>query len=403
MWKLALRNVSRQKMRSAMTMGAIAAGVVSLVLAGGFVADIFIQLREFTIHSQLGHLQVYKKGYYQFGTQAPSKYVIEEPEPLRSRLLAHPDVQDVMARLVFSGLMNNGRSDLAIVGEGIEPAREERLGTYMTLVAGRHLKDSDTFGIVVGEGVAQSQKLKAGDRVTLLINNRDGSLNTLDFELVGVFRSFSKEFDARAVRIPLAAAQELMTSPGVNSLVVSLRQTGDTDRVADAFRTGLQGQGFELKTWEELSDFYRSTVELYEVQFGVLRLIILGMVVLGVVNSVNMSIFERYGEFGTMRALGDRNRTVFWLIVTENLLVGAAGAALGIVLGVLLALAISAIGIPMPPPPNSNTPYVAYIRLVPGDLLGAFGIGLIAALIACFWPSFRVARSHVADALRRNI
>jgi putative ABC transport system permease protein len=403
MWKLALRNVSRQKMRSAMTMGAIAAGVISLVLAGGFVADIFVQLREFTIHSQLGHLQVYKKGYYQFGTQAPSKYVIEEPEPLRSRLQAHPAVQDVMARLVFSGLMNNGRSDLAIVGEGIEPAREEKLGTYLTLVAGRHLKDSDAFGIVVGEGVAQSQKLTPGDRVTLLINNRDGSLNTLDFEIVGVFRSFSKEFDARAVRIPLAAAQELMTSRGVNSLVVSLRQTGDTDDVAIALRPWLQSKGFELKTWEELSDFYRSTVELYEVQFGVLRLIILGMVVLGVVNSVNMSIFERYGEFGTMRALGDRNRTVFWLIVTENLLVGAAGAALGIVLGVLLALAISAIGIPMPPPPNSNTPYVASIRLVPEDLLAAFGIGLAAALIACFWPSFRVARSHVADALRRNI
>jgi putative ABC transport system permease protein len=403
MWKLALRNVTRQKVRTAMTMGAIAAGVMSLVLAGGFVADIFVQLREFTIHSQLGHIQIYKEGYYRYGTQAPSKYVIDDPEPLRSRLAANPDVQDVMARLNFSGLMNNGRSDLAIIGEGIEPAKEERLGTYLSLIAGRHLKDSDQFGIVVGEGVSQSQKLNPGDRVTLLINNRDGSLNSLDFEIVGVFRSFSKEFDARAVRIPLAAAQELMTSPGVNSLVVSLRQTGDTARVASALEADLRGKGFELKTWEELSDFYRSTVELYEVQFGVLRLIILGMVVLGVINSVNMSIFERYGEFGTMRALGDRNRTVFQLILAENLIVGGAGAGLGIVLGVVLGLIISALGIPMPPPPNSNTAYVAYIRLAPENLVGSFGIGLAAALVACMWPSFRVSRSHVADALRRNI
>src|SRR5690606_998623 len=165
-------------------------------------------------------------------------------------------------------------------------------------------------------------------------------------------------FDARAVRIPLAAAQELMTSPGVNSLVISLRRTPDTERVAAELEQQLRGKGFELKTWEQLSDFYRSTVELYEVQFGVLRLIILGMVVLGVVNSVNMSIFERYGEFGTMRALGDRNRTVFQLILSENLIVGAAGAGLGIVLGVVLGLIISALGIPMPPPPNSNTAYV---------------------------------------------
>lgn len=403
MWKLALRNVLRQKIRTLMTMGAIAAGVISLVLAGGFVADIFIQLREFTIHSQLGHMQVYKEGYYKFGTQSPSKYLIDDPEPLKARLQKDPKVLDVMARLNFSGLMSNGRSDLAIIGEGIEPDKEEKLGTYLSLIAGRHLKDQDQFGIVLGEGVAQSQKLVPGDQVTLLINNKDGSLNSLEFEVIGVFRSFSKEFDSRAVRIPLAAAQELLTSSGVNSLVVSLHRSNDTNAVANSLRGELAGKGFELKTWEELSDFYRSTVELYEVQFGVLRLIILGMVLLGVVNSVNMSVFERYGEFGTMRALGDRNRTVFSLILAENLVVGIAGAAAGVVLGVLLALVISAIGIPMPPPPNSNTAYVAYIRLVPMGLLGAFVVGLVAALVAAAIPSLRVSRSHIADALRRNI
>jgi putative ABC transport system permease protein len=403
MWKLALRNVTRQKIRTLMTMGAIAAGVVSLVLAGGFVADIFIQLREFTIHSQLGHMQVYKEGYYKFGTQSPAKYVIEDPEPVRQRILKDPNVLDVLSRLNFSGLMSNGRSDLAIIGEGVEPNKEQKLGTYLSVIAGRHLKDEDQFGIVLGEGVAQSQKLAPGDQVNLLINNKDGSLNSLEFEVVGVFRSYSKEFDSRAVRIPLAAAQELLTSPGVNSLVVSLHRTNDTYRVATSLRQELAGKGYELMTWEDLSDFYRSTVELYEVQFGVLRLIILGMVLLGVVNSVNMSVFERYGEFGTMRALGDRNRTVFNLIITENFVIGAAGAAIGAVLGVLLALGISAVGIPMPPPPNSNTPYTAYIRVVPWGVLEAFLIGLVAAVAAASIPSLRVSRSHIADALRRNI
>lgn len=386
-----------------MTVGAIAAGVISLVLAGGFVADIFVQLREFTIYSQLGHMQIYKAGYYQYGTQAPSKYIFEDPEPLKAQIGKDPAVLDVMARLNFSGLLSNGRSDLAIIGEGVEPAKEQRLGKYLKMVAGRQLEDKDQFGIVVGEGVAQSQKLAPGDRVTLLTNNKDGSLNSLDFELVGIFRSFSKEFDARAVRIPLAAAQELMTSSGVNSLVVLLHRTEDTEAAAQAQRGALSAKGFELKTWEELSDFYRNAVELYDVQFGVLRLIILGMVLLGVANSVNASIFERYGEFGTMRALGDRNRTVFQLIMAESLIVGTGASVLGVVAGVILALAISAIGIPMPPLPNSNTPYVAYIRIVPGGLAGAFLIGVTATIIAAMLPSYRVSRSHVADALRRNI
>jgi putative ABC transport system permease protein len=403
MWKLALRNVMRQKVRSAMTLGAIAAGVVSLILAAGFVADIFVQLRESTIHSQLGHIQVYRKGFFEFGTQSPSKYIIDEPEKLKQTIERSAGVQDVMARLSFSGLLSNGRADIGIFGEGVEPSKEERLGTYLNMIHGRALKDSDDFGIVLGEGVAQSQKLKPGDRITLLINNKDGSINSLDFEVVGIFRSFSKDFDSRAVRIPLAAAQELLTSPGANSLVVSLVRSEDTDAIAARLRAELEKAAFEIFTWDQLSDFYRNAAQLYEIQFGVLRLIILGMVLLGVANSVNMSVFERYGEFGTMRALGDRNRTVFSLILTENILVGAAGALAGLLLGIVLALVISAIGIPMPPPPNSSISYVAHIRLAPDSLIAACAIGVAAAIAAAITPAFRVSRSQISDSLRHNI
>lgn len=52
----------------------------------------------------------------------------------------------------------------------------------------------------------------------------------LDFEVIEVFRGFSKDFDARALRIPLAAARELMVTQGANMLVVSLHKTEDTDR-----------------------------------------------------------------------------------------------------------------------------------------------------------------------------
>ncbi len=403
MWKLALRNVMRQKVRTAMTIGAIAAGVVSLVLAAGFVADLFVQLRESTIHSQLGHLQVYRKGFFDFGTQSPSKYLIEDPAALERRIVSVTGAQEAMARLRFSGLLNNGRADLAIVGEGVEPAKEARLGTYLEMVQGRALQDSDSFGIVLGEGVANSQRLAPGDPVTLLINTAEGAVNTLEFEVVGVFRSFSKDFDARAVRIPLAAAQELMTTPGANSIVVSLERTEQTDAAAARLRAELGPAGFEVFTWEQLSDFYRNAADLYEIQFGVLRLIILGMVLLGVVNSVNMSVFERYGEFGTMRALGDRNRTVLGLVLAENVLVGVAGAIAGVALGIVLGWIISAVGIPMPPPPNSNTAYEAHIRLEAGSIAAAFAIGVIAAVAAALAPALRVSRSEISEALRHNV
>src|SRR5690606_19847181 len=137
-----------------------------------------------------------------------------------------------MARLNFSGLLNNGRSDLPIIGEGVEPGLESELGSLVMLTAGRQLTDSDAFGILLGKGVAQALQLKPGDPVTLLANTLDGALNSLDFEVIGIFQSYSNDFDARAVRIPLPAAQELLGTTGVNALVVSLQHTETTEQVA---------------------------------------------------------------------------------------------------------------------------------------------------------------------------
>lgn len=403
MLKLALRNVFRQKVRTTMTLAAIVFGVVGLVLSSGFVEDIFIQLGEAVIHSQSGHLQINQAGYFERGSRSPDRFIIEQPQALRELLAKLPEVDDVMGRVGFSGLLNNGRSDLSIIGEGVEPDKEAKLGSFLVIREGRQLSNEDDFGIVIGYGVAKTLKLKPGAAVTVLVNTSDGALNSLDLEVIGVFQSFSKDFDSRAVRIPLKATQKLLNTQGVNNLVVSLKKTDDTTRVQRVITRKLDAKQFEVKNWRELNDFFEKTVDLYQRQFGVLRLIILFMVLLSVANSVNMSVFERIGEFGTMMSLGSRAGYVFGLIMLENTIVGLIGGATGVVLGLGLAYAISAIGIPMPPPPNADLGYTAYIRVVPVELVLAFSIGLVATVGAALIPARRVTRIPVVEALRQNV
>lgn len=403
MFRLALRNVMRHKLRTAMTLGAIAMGVSGIILSGGFVHDVFIQLGEAIIHSRSGHIQIANAGFFAQGSRSPTQYLIRNPDVIRSAIAARPEVNDTMGRLAFSGLLNNGRTDLSVIGEGVEPESEARLGTFLQLTAGRQLAQRDRYGILLGEGVAHSLKLAPGIRVTLVANTVEGAANVLDFEVIGVFRTFSKDYDARAVRIPLPAAQELVGAPGVNTLVVSLRETGDTDRVAASLREQFGPGGIEVMMWKELDDFYEKTVQLYDTQFGVLQSIIMIMVLLSVANTVNTAVFERVGEFGTMRALGNRGPHVVRLVLTESLMLGALGSAIGVTIGILLALAISAVGIPMPPPPNANLGYNALIRIVPNVLALAFAVGVGATVVAASVPAFRIARMPVVTALRANV
>ena len=402
MIKLAFRNILRQRARTSLTLAAIAIGVASLVLSGGFVEDILVQLREATIRSQLGHLQVYKRGQFASGGHHPFDFLIESPDAVERAIGTVPGVVARAARVSFSGLIGNGRGELPILGEGIDPEPEARIGSAISMLAGRQLAIGDGFGIMVGEGLANALRLKVGDRVNLVLTTREGAMNTLEFKVVGVFRSLSKEYDARAVRVQLRAAQELTASPGVSALVLLL---ADTDMTARA-RADVEARlppGFEVKTWQELADFYNSTAALYERQFGVLQVIILVMVLLGVANSVNMTLHERTAEFGIMRALGRTGRDVFGLAVLETALLGAIGAALGVVVGVALAAMISAIGIPMPPPPNSESGFTAAVRIVPMILAAAFAMGILASIAAALLPARHLARIPVVEALRRGV
>lgn len=403
MFRFAFRNIFRHRSRTFLTIAAIVLGVTGIILSGGFIEDIFKQLSEATIHSRFGHIQIARQGFFSAKRADSEKFVIENPGGLISSVRKIPRVTDVLIRMRFTGLANNGRADIPIIGQGVEPGKESRLGTFLSITAGRQLTVDDAYGILLGEGVANGLKVGPGDFVTLLVNTPDGALNSLDFEVIGVFRTFSKDYDDRAVRIPLEAARDLLGSSGGHTLVLVLSDTGATDRVLGLLQEMLAGKPLEVRAWYDLADFYRKTVDMYKRQFGVLQLIILFMVVLSVANSVNMAIFERFGEFGTQMALGDRGTDIFRLILAENMLLGLLGAAAGVAVGSGLAWAISQVGVPMPPPPNSNAGFIASIRIVPSVLATAFAVGFLAAVFAAVLPARRASRLSVVEALRQNV
>lgn len=403
LWKLALRNVLRHRLRTGMTLAAIAFGVAGLILSGGFVEDVFHQLGEAVIHSQFGHVQVARRGYFEAGVRTGGAYRIDGYRAWQERLEAIDGVEFTAARYSFTGLLNNGRADWAVLGEGVEPDKEARLGSFLRIIRGRQLEAGDRAGVVIGEGVAQTLRLAPGDQVTLLANTPEGALNTFDAQVVGVFQSFSRDYDARAVRISLAAAQSLMGHDTANVLVAVLADTARTAAVARQAQAAVSASDLEVRTWNQLSDFYVKAVALYDRQFGVLILIVLLLVLLSVANTVNMAAMERVGEFGTMMALGDPPRRLVALIMAESVLLGLGGALLGVVLGTLAAQLISGMGIPMPPPPNANVGYTAYIRLVPGMIISAFAVGLVGTVLAAVLPALRSARMPVVDALRRAV
>ncbi|MDL1981368.1 MAG: ABC transporter permease [Deltaproteobacteria bacterium] len=409
--RLAVRNVFRNKVRSVITLAAIAFGCSSLIVAGGFFEDTFLQMREGVIHSHLGHIQVYKKGYLEKGNARPFDYMIENPDKIKKLISSIEHVKFITPRIAFSGLLSTGENTVSVIGQGVNPEGEQAISvietvkganTGVAIEAGENLSQSDMYDVILGRGLAKAMGSNVGDFIILVSNTVGGALNAMDMKVKGIFFTASKEFDDRAVRMPIAVAQTLLRTDEVQTLVVLLDKTENTDRVKKQLIDLVKNKGLDLefKPWYELADFYNKTVELYGRQFLVLKFIIGIIVVLSIFNTINMSIWERTREIGTIMALGSRRREVLKLFLLEGLVLGILGGLIGIAAGTVLAYLISLVGIPMPPPPGATVGWTAHIKIVPQLLIASFSIALISSLVSSFYPAFKASRLIIADALR---
>jgi putative ABC transport system permease protein len=368
-------------------------------------------MREAVIHSHLGHIQVYKKGYLEKGSARPFDYMIESPDEIKKLISFIEHVKLITPRIAFSGLMSTGENTVSVIGQGVDPEGEiaisiaetlEGSTSIVTIEAGENLSQSDMYDVILGKGLAKAMGSKVGDFIILVSNTIGGALNAMDMKVKGIFFTASKEFDDRAVRMPITVAQTLLRTDEVQTLVVLLDKTENTDLVKTQLLHLFKDKqlNLELKPWYEMADFYNKTVELYGRQFLVFKLIIAVIVVLSIFNTINMSIWERTREIGTIMALGSRRREVLKLFLLEGLVLGILGGLIGIIVGVGLAQLISFIGIPMPPPPGGTFHWVAHIRVVPELLFSSFSIALISSLVSSFYPAFKASRLIIADALR---
>ena len=400
--KLALRNVIRHRRRSSLGLISIAAGVVALILAGGFVDWIYWSMREDTIGSRLGHMQIVRAGYFQKGAANPYAYLLPADPALRKRIAHLPGVLAVAPRLGFSGLISHGNSTIAFLGEGIDPELEKPFDRFVTMVAGDRLSGADPGGIIVGAGLARNLGVHPGDRVVLVTNRRSGGINGVEVSVRGLFATASKAYDDSALRVPIGVAQSLLGTSGAHAWVVILDDTRSTDIVADQVRRIVSPAGLEVVPWYRLADFYTKTVALFSKQVGVLKLIIATIIVLSISNTFMMSILERTSEIGTMMALGASRVVILRRFLTEGAVLGIVGGVIGVLAGAGLAMIVSTIGIPMPAPPGMDHGYVGRVRLSVPLVSDALALAVVTTLIASCYPAWRASRLNIVDALRRN-
>lgn len=399
---LAMRSVLRQGRRTLIAIGAVSFGVIAMILSAGFIEWLMEGMRESTIKSQLGHVQVVRPGYVERGTSDPYGFVIDGEDALRQKIESGSNVKVVAPRLSFNGLASKGDNTLAFLGQGVSAKAESVLSSSVTITRGRNLSAEGVNEMIMGRGLAANLGVQVGDTVVLMTTTAAGNVNAVEAPVVGLFNSVSKEYDDSALRMPLALAQQLVRVNGAQQWLVLLDDTARTDAKLAELKGVMPAGKFELVPWYQLSDFYNKTKDLFSSQVNVVQFIILMIIVLSISNTLSMSVMERVSEIGTCMALGLTRARIRRIFMSEGVMLGLVGGGLGVVIGCVLALAISAVGIPLPPPPGMEQGFSGEIRLTFGIVARALAIAVASAFVSSLYPAWRASRMNIVDALRQS-
>lgn len=396
--RLAIRNLLRNPRRTVAVLLTIAVGTGSLFLFHGFNSGIMNQYRDNTVHARFGHGQVNTRGYREQVFEAPWEHWIADWEHVGGRLKQIPGVEFLFPRLGFAALLTNGRVTVSGRGEAIDGVAESRFFTTLNVIDGRMLA-GEPDGILLGRGIARALDVHAGSKLTAMVQDEHGRINRAELTVVGVFYTGLREIDDALFRIQLAQGQKLLGTDRVESIALGLRSVDDWDQVEQVIAK--EFPDLEAASFAILDEvYYQHSVDWLAAQFAVIRLIILAMVVLGIFNTVSISILDRKQEIGNLRANGESVAEVTWLLLVEGAGLGVLGAALGIVIALGLDATFLRNGILMPAAPGITRQFRVSIEFQPAMALLAFCLGTAATLLATALAGIRVVRMPIGEALR---
>jgi putative ABC transport system permease protein len=410
--KIALRNLIKNARRSLITALAIALGFAAVNLFSGFTEYMYTGNREIAIYVKAqGHLTIFKKGFLEKSQLDPARYLLtaEEINTIEKVCRENSAIVYVTPQLMVSGLITNGKISTVFIGQGIVPSATDVFLSRITLMemteiqeqfVGRKLEDNKPHGVGLAYGLARLLDLKLGSDAVAFTNTVDGQLNALNVEVFNLFNTSSDQMNDKFMIVPFNFTQMLYDTDGADRMAVLLSKTELTEPIRDQLKVALANHGLdlELKTWKEMSEWYRRVKEMYDVIFFYLFILVFIIVVMSVINTMSMVVLERTREIGTLRALGLKRKGVLLLFAIECGLLGFIGTLWGMLMTILGWWLVNLIRLTwVPPGITYRVPII--IEFVPESMVSSFLFLFVLCVIVSLIPARRAARGNIVDAL----
>jgi putative ABC transport system permease protein len=371
---LVYKNVSRRRIRSALTVSGMAVAVAAVVALVG-IADGFQR-------SFLDLYQGHGVDIVVVRARVADRMTSDLDQSIGTRIAAIEGV-DTVDPVLLDAISLEDSGLYGVVVQGLEP--DNRFVRDQTLVEGRAFTPSDGRAVMLGQILARNLDKHAGDRVEIYQDEY--------FNVVGVYDRHNI-FENGAMIVPLSQLQDLLGQRGqVTAFNVTLRKPKDAATIARVVGA-IEGLGLGVSAMAT-EEYVATDAKIQGVTAMAWSTSAIALVIgaIGMLNTMIVSVFERTSEIGILRAIGWRKSRIVRMILMESGLLSVAGAVFGTLLALLLTYVLSRV------PAASG---MVGARIAPQVVTQGFLIALLIGLLGALYPAYRAARLLPTVALRNE-
>jgi ABC-type lipoprotein release transport system permease subunit len=366
---IAFRNLVQHTRRTLFLGGAIAAVTMLLILLTGLSQGVRETMIESATTLSTGHVNV--GGFFKVTAGQAAPVVTEYAKIADLVKKQVPEVDFVVHRgRGWAKVVSDTGSEQLGVG-GIDIKNEPKFASVLQIVSGK-LEDLAQPGTaLIFDNQAEKLGVKIGDALTYSAPTSRGTNNTIDVRVVAIAKSMGLLSNWNSF-VPIETLRALYQlrpdATGVVQLMLKPREVKHANEIAARLRTTLEkagyrvmdpvpqafwmkfqtvsredwtGQKLDVTTWEDEISFITWVLSALGGLTFVLISILIGIVVVGIMNTMWIAIRERTREIGTLRAIGMQRGAILWMFLLESLMLGLFGTILGALVGVAIAGALN--------------------------------------------------------------
>jgi ABC-type lipoprotein release transport system permease subunit len=402
--KLAWRNIFRNKRRTFIAGTAIGIGLAALIFVDALVLGMEKNMVESATSTFLGEAQIHRKS---FRLTLDVDKTINRSDTVETMLAHEKIVRYFTSRTLTLAMITSPANVQAVSMVGVNPETERNISDIDEAIQkGKYFEGENERDIIIGSKLAEILEVGLDDRLVLTVSQaHTGELAQELFRVSGIYHFNVRDLDRSFAFVRLKKAQEMLNLGNqVHEIAIKFDNIKLAREKDLPFWKKYSQFGNEAVGWPVILPQLEAAFELSRFSVLVAGIILFGIISLGIINTLFMSLHERMFEFGVLRAVGTRPLSMGELIVFEAGALSVVSIILGMILGFAVTWIVAQSGIDYRGIEFAGTTFrrMLYPILKTYQFIRYPIWVFIFTLIVSLYPARSAAKMRPAEAMRKS-